>query len=314
MSENQLIETKISAEKKPFLTIGMPTFDDYHGVYFSVQALRMYHSEIMDEVEILIIDNNPNGAHGKELKSFAGWAKNVRYIPHEKSIGPAGSKGVVFEEAQAPYVLCMDGHILFEQGVLKKLVDFYKQHPETQDLYQGPLVYDDLGNISTHFEPQWRGQMYGTWATDDRGRNKEGDPFEIGMTGCGIMSCRKDAWLGFNKRWRGFGGEEGYIHEKFKQNGRKCWCLPFLRWVHRFGRPDGVKYVLTLENKVRNYFLGHAELGLDHEPIIEHFKEFYPEEKLKQIRDAAIEEIKADNLLLSAKTAKENAVVDAEYV
>ena len=42
--------------KKPFLTIGMATFDDYHGVYFSIQALRMYHREIMNETEILIID------------------------------------------------------------------------------------------------------------------------------------------------------------------------------------------------------------------------------------------------------------------
>ncbi len=30
------------------LTIGMATYDDYDGVYFTVQALRLYHPEIMD--------------------------------------------------------------------------------------------------------------------------------------------------------------------------------------------------------------------------------------------------------------------------
>jgi len=265
---------------KPFLTIGMPTFDDYHGVYFSIQALRMYHSEIMDKTEIIIVDNNPNSPHGKDLKSFSNSSPNIKYIPYEESVGPANAKNQVFKEAKAPYVLCMDGHIFFENGSLDRLINTYEQTPETNDLYQGPLVYDDLQNISTHFDPVWRGQMYGIWATDERGRDKNGDPFEIPMQGMGVFSCRKEAWLGFNEHFRGFGGEEGYVHEKFKQHGRKCWCLPFLRWVHRFNRPDGVKYPLTMESKLRNFFIGHYELGLDIAPIIDHFSEFKDREKL----------------------------------
>ena len=179
----------------------------------------------------------------------------------------------------------------------KKLIDFYDRDPDTKNLHQGPLVYDDLGNISTHFDPVWRGQMYGIWATDDRGRDKNAEPFEIEMTGCGIFSCRKDAWVGFNERFHGFGGEEGYIHEKFRQAGYKALCLPFLRWVHRFGRPDGVKYPLTLENKLRNYFLGHLELGLDTDPIVEHFKKWTPEEGLITLRKKCHEELKANNII-----------------
>jgi hypothetical protein len=41
-----------------------------------------------------------------------------------------------------------------------------------------------------------------------------------------------------------------------------CFCLPFLRWVHRFARPNGVPYQLQLWDKVRNYVIGHQELGL----------------------------------------------------
>jgi hypothetical protein len=81
----------------------------------------------------------------------------------------------------------------------------------------------------------------------------------------------KHAWLGFNSEMRGFGGEEGYIHEKFRQAGHKAVCLPFLRWLHRFGRPDGVKYPLTRHNKVRNYVLGFSELRLNLEPVKQHF-------------------------------------------
>jgi len=276
---------------KPFLTIGMPTFDDYHGVYFSIQSLRMHHSEILNEIEIIIIDNNPDSPHGKEAKHFSGASSLIKYVPYKESVGPANAKNQVFDEASGEYVLCMDGHILFEPGAIKKLIDVYKENPETDDLYQGPLVYDDLQNISTHFDPVWRGQMYGIWATDERGKDPNGEPFEIPMQGMGVFSCRKKAWLGFNKYFRGFGGEEGYVHEKFKQHGRKCWCLPFLRWVHRFGRPDGVKYPLTMESKLRNFFIGHYELGLDVEPIIEHFKEWKTEEQLRHMSNEVKKEM-----------------------
>ncbi len=33
---------------KKKLTIGMATYDDYDGVYFSIQALRLYHNEIVE--------------------------------------------------------------------------------------------------------------------------------------------------------------------------------------------------------------------------------------------------------------------------
>jgi hypothetical protein len=80
--------------------------------------------------------------------------------------------------------------------------------------------------------------------------------------------------LGFNPNFRGFGGEEGYIHLKYKKAGKKTLCLPFLRWIHRFGRPDGVKYPLLMELKVKNYVMGFNEIGLDTIHIYDHFKEF----------------------------------------
>ena len=43
------------------LTIGMATYDDYDGVYFTVQALRLYHREVARDVAILVLDNNPGG-------------------------------------------------------------------------------------------------------------------------------------------------------------------------------------------------------------------------------------------------------------
>ena len=272
-------------------TIGMPTYDDYHGIYYSIQALRMYHSEIMHETEILIIDNNPSSAHGKACEKFSHSCKDVRYIPYEKAVGPANAKDQVFRNATAPYVLCMDGHVFFEKGSLVKLLNYYKENPTTEDILQGPLVYDDLNNISTHFSPTWRGQMWGTWATDERGRDPNGPPFEIWGQGMGAFSSRKEAWLGFNELFSGFGAEEGYIHEKYRRAGKKALCLPFLRWVHRFTRPEGPKFPLTIENKARNYFIGHMENKMDVEPIIEHFSQWLKKENLEKMCEKVYEEM-----------------------
>ena len=261
---------------KPKLTIGMATFDDFHGVYFSVQALRMYHADAMAQCELIVIDNNPDGSHGKMTEDFVGRKlgndiASMRYIPMSDAVGTSQPRNRIFKEAAGNAVICMDCHVLPAPGSIQRLIEYYDEHPETNDLLSGPMLYDDLQGFCTHFDAEWRAEMWGTWGSDERGRDPEAEPFEIPAMGLGMFSCRKDAWLGFNEHFRGFGGEELYIHEKFRQAGAKALCLPFLRWGHRFGRPDGIKYPLTRFDKIRNYVLGHAELGLPLDPIKEHF-------------------------------------------
>jgi glycosyltransferase involved in cell wall biosynthesis len=252
------------------LTIGMPTYQDFEGVYFTLQALRLYQD--LDDTELLVVDN-----YGCEhTRTFVeGWA-SATYMLATDAVGTAAAKNRVFTAARGEAVLCCDSHVLFAPGAIARLKRYYQDHPDCPDLLQGPLVYDDLTSISTHFDPVWRGQMWGVWATDPRGLDPEGEPFEIPMQGMGVFSCRRAAWVGFNPAFRGFGGEEGYIHEKVRQAGGRCLCLPWLRWGHRFARPNGAGYPLYIEDKLRNYLIGFIELGLDLEPVLAHFAEHLP--------------------------------------
>ncbi len=311
---------------KPKLTIGMPTYDDYHGCIFTLQSLRLNND--LREVELLVVDNNPASPGSKMIKDalagpLRGNCAGTKYVAYEEAVGPANAKNRVFEEASGDIVLCIDSHILFKPGTIQKLLKWYDDHPDSQDLICGPLLYDDLHNISTHFDDVWRGEMWGIWGTAwatpegktfsvlnegdvavcvDIGRGlgryvieeysnipyyghekfllelgckmlgrNDDDEFEIPGNGCGLISCRKSAWLGFNKAFGGFGGEEMYIHEKFRQAGHKAISLGFLQWWHRFGRPEGVKYPLRRDQKVRNYILGHKELGMSLDRVHEHF-------------------------------------------
>jgi hypothetical protein len=254
------------------LCIGMATFDDYDGVYFSVQALRMYHPEILDQIQILIIDNNPAGAAAEKLKELDSYIPNYRYVPESKVVGTA-IRDRIFQESNSEFVLVMDCHVFIVPGALARLLEYLDANPDSPDLLQGPLLHDDLRTISTHFAPGWHSGMWGTWAYDPRGESEDAPGFDIPMQGCGLFACRREAWPGLNPNFRGFGGEEGYIHEKVRQAGGRTLCLPFLRWMHRFNRPLGAPYPVIWENRVRNYIIGWQELGLETDSIRAHFSE-----------------------------------------
>ena len=255
------------------ITIGMATYDDYDGVYFTLQAIRMYHPEILDDTEFLIIDNHPEGPAAHALKNLESWVPNYRYLPKGDVSGTA-VRDYVFRQASGEIVICMDCHVFVVEGALKRLIDYFEAHPCCGDLLQGPLLYDNLNTVSTHLTPKWREGMYGTWESSAEGTDPEHPPFEIPMQGLGLFACRREAWPGFNPAFRGFGGEEGYIHEKFRQRGGRTLCLPFLRWMHRFVRPLGIPYANLWEDRVRNYWIGFLELGWDTAPIAEHFEAF----------------------------------------
>ena len=281
----------LAGEPRP-LTIGLATYDDYDGAYFTVQSIRLYHPEVLSDTEILVLDNNPTGPAAKLLKGLASSVEGYRYVPIADLKGTA-VRDAIFKHTRSPYVLCLDSHVLMEPGSIRRLLDYFHSNPETNDLLQGPMLDDGLQGVATHFNPEWDGGMYGKWGADERGFDPEAPPFEIEMQGLGMFACRRDAWLGFNPRFRGFGGEEGYIHEKFRQAGARTLCLPFLRWLHRFGRPGGVPYPNYLEDRLRNYMLGWSELGLDLAPVEDHFMDLMEDRVFESVRRPILREIEA---------------------
>ncbi|MEM7586741.1 MAG: PqqD family peptide modification chaperone [Acidobacteriota bacterium] len=258
------------------LTLGMATHGDYDGVYFTVQALKLYHPEVLEQAEIIILDNAPEDPAAEPLRNLAKAVPGARYEAFDEYTGTA-IRDLVFRLARAPSVVCVDSHVLLPPGVLQRLLTYLERDPASRDLVQGPLLYDDHKSLSTHFRPGWGAGMYGQWGTDPRGTDWDGEPFEIPMQGLGLFACRRDGWPGLNPRFRGFGGEEGYLHEKFRRQGGRVLCLPFLRWQHRFARPQGIPFTNTWDDRIRNYLIGHHELGLDPAPVHAHFQELLGE-------------------------------------
>jgi len=329
----------IMGRKVPRLTIGMAHYDDYDGAYFTIQNIRKElvfsgNAEVLDFIEFVVVDNNPESNHGKVLERFLKnnlpTTNDIRLVKCNENVGTSYTRNRVIEVASGDFVLVMDCHVMLcpVVKVIKRLFELMMDRPNTNDLYTGPLVSDDMKGISTHFNLDWSSGMWGKWGScfkcecgeyftgvpvnkcityrslvkqetidsctkchkkyptlSSFGWKKslvkhgysnvgwsDSEEFEIPSQGLGIFFVRRESWLGFNHYCRGFGGEEGYIHEKYRQAGRKCINLSWLKWLHRFNRPNGVKYPLTNINKFRNYMLEFNELGLDTKPVIEHFK------------------------------------------
>jgi hypothetical protein len=263
---------EIAAMSNPSLTVGMACFDDFDGVYFTVTSLMIHHSEAMRDCEIVVIDNQPRSRHGKLVRTWMrSRVPNGKYYAFEDGAGTAQPRNELFRRARGQAVLCLDCHVLLVPGAVRKLIDYYKSQPFCRDLLQGPLITDSGRIGATHQEPVWRSGAWGIWSIDDRGQDPQGEPFEIWQQGMGLFTCRKDAWVGFHPQFRGFGGCETYIMEKFRRNGGRVLCCPWLRWTHRFKRANGAPYRVTSQDKLRNYVIGFSELGLSLDPALEHF-------------------------------------------
>jgi hypothetical protein len=252
----------------PKLTIGTTAFDNYAEVWFTVQALRMYHD--LTDSEILVIDNFGDD----RLRDFiASWGcGQVRYIRDTEKQGTAYAKGRIFNHALGDWVLVLDSHVLLGSGVVERFRNWAMSHDGCRDLLHGPMLYDDFVNMADSMSDTWSGSMWGVW--NNRNCRDEEDPYIIAMHGMGLFACRRDAWLGFNPEFRGFGGEEGYIHQKYRNAGRQVLCLPWLKWLHKFNTIGGVckaPYAPQLADIIHNYKTGFAELGMDPAPIYENF-------------------------------------------
>lgn len=254
--------------RRPLLTVGMATIDDYDGVYFSLMSFFMLHGESRELFEFIVIDNSPNGPAGKSINELCE-RLGILYKPIFDYRSTA-VRDSIFRYATGSFVLCMDSHVMLLPESIGRLLDYIEANPDSNDLLQGPLANDNRDRFYTHLEPRWQDGMYGVWA-ETEGFSRFTAPFEIGMQGLGVFCCKREAWPGLNPRFVGFGGEEGYLHEKFRRSGGKVICLSFLVWVHRFERPLGTPYQLDWRERIRNYLIGFDELGLDISSLSAHF-------------------------------------------
>lgn len=261
------------APKKPLsLTIGMATYDDYDGVYFTIQAIRMYQN-LPENTEFIVIDNNPGSRHSNALNGLAKGVKGLKVIPIDDRKS-SFVKYDLFKYAANDIVLGLDCHVLLETGFIDSLMEFWSKNQGSKSLLSGPVLMNDKISVSTHMDQKWRTHDFGTWGTNHEGMKNE-VPFEIPMQGMGCYSVWRESWPGVNPHFKGFGGEEWYVSQKIKQAGGNVLCHPKMKWMHRFDWPVRT-FPLSLEDKIINYYRGWLELyGDENHPMIKEMTDYW---------------------------------------
>lgn len=255
--------SKQQLKRPPILTIGMPVYNDYAGVAFTITSLLLHHPEVLPDVEFLVVDNNPDCPEGRDVAHMLKHnVPNSHYVAFKPYSGTL-VKNQVVAAAQTEYVLCCDSHVMFKPGSIAKLIKFLKATGSCNDLFQGPLI-DAKGSIhATHMLPAFRSTNFGIWGTYRTPEMDNPDMYELPLQGCGIFCCRRDSWLGFHPAMHQFGSEEGYIHEKYRISGRKAYSLPFLQWWHLFRNESrNIHYTMRTEHKYRNMLIAWTEIDL----------------------------------------------------
>ncbi|WP_175551073.1 glycosyltransferase family 25 protein [Spirulina major] len=184
----------------------------------------------------------------------------------------------LMQEANTPYVLCLEAGVLIRPGAIQQLLRHCQTESTSLDLWQGPILTETLAVESTHLEPQWSQGRFGVSGCDERGQDIAGEPFAIAMQDLGLFACHREAWPGLNPRFLGDGGLIGYLQEKYRRQGGVVKCLPFLGWsrlrVCPSPHPNPLGW-LPWEETIRNHAIAFHELGWSLEPMFEHGAHYF---------------------------------------
>lgn len=265
------------------LTIGMATYDDPQGVWWTLSSLRMHHD--LAGVELLVVDDHPEPNRG-EIGNVCNNAQ-ARYVHAPKGLGPAHAKNSVWEHARGSHVLLVDCHVLIAPGAVAKLVAAARADAVGRDMWVGPLRSEAGNIIATELSPELRGDFFGTWLVDSRYPVSE--TREVHAHGSALSFMRRADWPKFSQHFKGFAGEEIYIHDKVRLYGGKVLYQPWLGWCHRFPRFGAVPYSLTLNDKMRNYLIGAYEMGWNITQFREYFGRKLPQAQRLQVEAQVLE-------------------------
>jgi hypothetical protein len=85
------------------LTVGMAVYKDFANLWSTVTALRMYHPEVLEQLDIVVVDNAPDTPDGERCKDFMeNWVAKqpglgqARYIPFGDFNSTAAPRNHVF--------------------------------------------------------------------------------------------------------------------------------------------------------------------------------------------------------------------------
>ena len=240
------------------LTIGIYTHDDYDGVRYLIDSIRLNDPDILSDIEFSIIDNCPGTPNSDAIIEYLKTAvKNVAFSYN--AFGRYSNHIWRFEAvelAKTPYVVVVESKLQFAPGALKALINFFDAGLDNGLIITGPRIKDDFSGVLTHFRYAWDGEFYGIAEKDERA-DTQTEAFEIEGLLPGLFAVRKDSFFKIPKgpfAGNGIYGEDVVLSlTNFVVKNKRALCLPALKWSCRMVKASGSAIPDSVLNRFHNY-------------------------------------------------------------
>ena len=127
---------------KPFLTIGIPTYNRFEALKNNVD--KLLSANLPNDIQILVIDNNSTDDTFQYLEESFQGKSNYKVISNSKNIGFAKNLLKLIEESNTEYIITTSDEDIIDINELPGFIEFLKRKKPSLTIPQ-VFVYNEEG-------------------------------------------------------------------------------------------------------------------------------------------------------------------------
>jgi len=126
---------------EPLVTIGIPT---YNRPELLARALRAVAEQDYPQLEVLVADNaTPGDSTAGVIDAFRGSISRLRYVRHERNIGPIANFMFLLAEAQGRYFMWLADDDEISPNYVSSLAGLLEMEPDASSAMGGWVLMQD---------------------------------------------------------------------------------------------------------------------------------------------------------------------------
>lgn len=181
------------------LTIGIVNENNYDALITTIQSIRLYHSEILSDIEFIVLDKDSDNSKEMEITVKTLMENQIkgipiRYIYEKQSKYSTGffDKQQLIKYCETPYFLYCENGAIFSPGALSKLIQIFETNQDTgYGIIQGVELDISLQDYVTHTVFEWDDIEYGRPGKTDF---ISSEIFAVPGARLNVFACRKSTF------------------------------------------------------------------------------------------------------------------------